>query len=81
MFMLNLGGVGMEHRGIQKKYLKRLSKSQEMLMKLFKPRKYKVYLLALDREYRQMIEYYVKSNNHYHKLILSEISSYSSEID
>lgn len=60
--------------------LKRLTKRQEMCMKIFKPKKYKVYLAALDREYRQMIRYYTDSNNYYHKIILSEISLFSNEI-
>lgn len=61
--------------------LKRLTKRQEICMKLFKPKKYKVYLAALDREYRQMIKYYVGSTNYYHQLILSEISLFSNEIE
>lgn len=60
--------------------LKRLTKRQEMCMKIFKPKKYKVYLAALDREYRQMIRYYTDSNNYHHKIILSEISLFSNEI-
>jgi hypothetical protein len=71
----------MLERGVAKKFLKRLTKRQELCLKLFKPKKYQVYLKALDREYRQMISYYVKSNSYYHKLILSEISSYSYEIE
>ena len=70
----------MLERGVTRKFLKRLTKRQEFCLKLFKPKKYKTYLKALDREYRQMISYYVKSNSYYNKLILSEIRLFSHEV-
>lgn len=65
---------------ITNKKIKRLSKRQEFFLKIFRPKKYKKYVNLLNEEYRDMIRFYIYSNNYYHKIILSEINLFSDEI-
>jgi len=60
--------------------LKRLSKRQQILMKIFRPKKYKVYLKALSRENNRLYQYYNNSYNIYKTIIFSEISLFENEI-
>lgn len=49
-------------------------------MKIFRPKKYKVYLKALNRENNKLYQYYNNSYNIYKTIIFSEISLFENEI-